>query len=163
MFGNHTLWVVEGKYHVAFVELEPILRTPYMQTNFAGLIKKDMKSEDECCKMISRKFIQILGYRPDYIVVVVNGKNQNAVSSLYPSIDPKISTCGLSMDAITTMAAVNPTMHHIRTLAEGPGEPCGKKNSIGRALTFLLRRLDEKGIFKDPKYFDQRPKSIFVH
>ena len=161
MLGCYTLWIVEGGKHVVFVDLSIILQTPYLQTNFECLIKNDMKSEEESCKMISRKFIQILGYRPDYIVVV---NNKNASPSLQlPSIDPQISTCGMSMSAITSMAAVNPTLHHIRTLAEGPGEPCGKKNSIGLNLTSLLKRLDEKGIFKDPKYFDQQPKSIFIH
>ena len=59
------------------------------------------------------------------------------------------------------MASVNPVMHHIRTLAEGPGEPNGVKNSIGLTLTALLKRLEEKGIFTDPRFFDQQAKSIF--
>ena len=157
MFGNYTLWIVEGRKHIAFVDIDVVLQTPYLGTNFAKLIDNDSKSEDECLKMISRKFIQLLGYRPDYIVIVKNNKNITC-----RSINPLISTCGLSMSDITTMAAVNPVMHHIRTLAEGPGEPCGAKNSIGRSLTGLLKRLDEKGIFTDPKFFDQQPKSIFI-
>jgi hypothetical protein len=160
LFGNYTLWIIEGRKHVAFVDLDTILRIPYLAgTNYAKLINDDKKPEDECLKMISRKFIQLLGYRPDYIVIVKNNKN---TTSPCPSIDPLISTCGLSMSDFTTMAAVNPVMHHIRTLAEGPGEPHGVKNSIGRVLTGLLKRLDEKGIFADSKFFDQQPKSIFI-
>ena len=157
-FGNYTLWIVEGEKHVAFVDLDIILLMPYLGTNYAKLINDDKKSEDECLKMISRRFIQILGYRPDYIVVVKNNKNYITC----PSIDPLISTCGFSMSNFTTMAAVNPVMHHIRTLAEGPGEPNGVKNSMGRGLTALLNRLDEKGIFTDSRFFDQQPKSIFI-
>ena len=154
--GNYTLWVIEDRKHVVFVDLDTILHIPYLKTNFANLINNDNKPEDECCKMISRKFIQLLGYRPDYIVVVNNKKN-----FVCTSIDPMTSTCGLSMLDITAMASVNPVMHHIRTLAEGPGEPNGVKNSIGLTLTALLKRLEEKGIFTDPRFFDQQAKSIF--
>ena len=59
------------------------------------------------------------------------------------------------MPTILQLCAKNPTMEHIKTLAEGPGEPSssGPKNLIGQLLTALSLRLATKGFFTDTKYF----------
>jgi hypothetical protein len=57
------------------------------------------------------------------------------------------------MHTILQLAARNPTMEHIRTLAEGPGEPSGLRNQLGQTLTGVSLRLAFKGFFTDPKYF----------
>ena len=57
------------------------------------------------------------------------------------------------MHTLLQLASVNPTLEHIRTLAEGPGEPSGQRNQIGQMLTGLSLRLWTKGFFTDPKYF----------
>jgi hypothetical protein len=64
------------------------------------------------------------------------------------------------MPTILQHAAVNPTMEHIRTLAEGPGEPCGPRNRIGQLLAQLSLRLATKGFFADPKYFPRAQRDL---
>lgn len=155
--------------------------------------------------MISRPFLQILGYKPDYVVVVqdsdhgndYNNNNSNmnvyynhlnkssyvarggsmistsstttnttpiTTSTTTTTIDSLLGlhllTSGYSMPTILHLCAKNPTMEHIRTLAEGPGEPCGPKNQIGQRLTELSMRLACKGFFADPKYFPRAPRDM---
>ena len=64
------------------------------------------------------------------------------------------------MATILQHAAVNPTLEHIRTLAEGPGEPAGPRNQIGQRLTQLSLRLADKGFFADPKYFPSAERDM---
>jgi hypothetical protein len=140
MYMTYVLWVLPGKQHIAFIHADLLTNgITHKGSTFRELItsKQDL---EEPCKMISRPFLQLLGYKPDYVVVV-------------GSQDGLPLTSGFSMSTILQHAAVNPTIEHIRTLAEGPGEPAGPRNQIGQRLTHLSLRLATKGFFTDPKYF----------
>ncbi len=113
---------------------------------------------DEPCKMISRPFLQALGYKPDYVVIVPDSdRNDYDPASQPPGY---LMTCTYSMPTILQLCAKNPTMEHIKTLAEGPGEPSGPRNQVGQLLTQLCLRLASKGFFSDPKYFPCAPRDM---
>ena len=99
--------------------------------------------------MISRPFLQTLGYKPDYVVVT---ESQDEI--------PSHLTSGYSMPTLLFQCAKNPTMEHIRTLAEGPGEPSGPRNKVGQLLTELSQRLSSKGFFADAKYFPNAERDM---
>ena len=149
MHMTYVLWVLPEKHHVAFIHADLLADGI---TNKGSTFRELLLSKtdlEEPCKMISRPFLQLLGYKPDYVVVV---ESQDGI--------PTTLTSGLSMPTILQHAAVNPTMEHIRTLAEGPGEPCGPRNRIGQLLTQLSLRLATKGFFADPKYFPRAQRDL---
>ena len=265
---RYVLWVLPDGRHVAFIHGCLIAdRITNRGITFGELLSIKPTCE-EACKMISRPFLQILGYKPDYVVIVLdsddyyNGADNNnniskaasainvyssrrdavfshpvgdfcfsnptdavttttttttgsdnnnnygsrisngffhrqqqqgyhhhrrvlsssSTGAAYPhrghliveSVDSGddnddnnhyyyASSCGetgvslltsrFSMPTILQLCAKNPTMEHIKTLAEGPGEPSGPKNLIGQLLTALSLRLAMKGFFTDTKYF----------
>ena len=141
---NHTyvLWVLPDKQHVVFIHKTILAHRLTNRGNSFGELLQMKQNLDEPCKMISRPFVQALGYRPDYVVVT-------------DTVDeaPTTVTCGYTMHTILQHASRNPTTEHIRTLAEGPGEPTGPRNQLGQALAALSQRLVSKGFLADPKYF----------
>ena len=149
MLMTYVLWVLPGKQHVAFIHADLLADgITNKGSTFRELLlsKQDL---EEPCKMISRPFLQLLGYKPDYVVVV---ESRDGITNHL--------TSGLSMPTFLQHAAVNPTMEHIRTLAEGPGEPSGQRNKIGQLLTQLSLRLATKGFFADPKYFPRAQRDM---
>jgi len=147
-FMTYVLWVLPGKKHVAFIHADLLADgITNKGCTFRELIASKADLE-EPCKMISRPFLQLLGYKPDYVVVV--GSQEDGLPL----------TSGFSRATILQHAAVNPTIEHIRTLAEGPGEPAGPRNQIGQRLTQLSLRLADKGFFADPKYFPSAERDM---
>jgi hypothetical protein len=142
IWNTYVLWVLPGGAHVAFIHKDLLADEVKNNGTTFRAILLSKQNMDEPCKMISRPFLQILGYKPDY-VVITDTRDET----------PTCITSGYSMPTILKLAAKNPTMEHIRTLAEGPGEPSGQRNQLGQALTHTSLRLATKGFFTDPKYF----------
>lgn len=145
----YVLWVLPDGRHVAFIHKEVLANGLTNRGNTFGELVLLKQSLDEPCKMVSRPFLQTLGFKPDYVVVT-------------DSIDeaPTSITCGYTMHTMLFHAAKNPTMEHIRTLAEGPGEPSGPRNQLGQTLADLSQRLASKGFFSDPKYFPSAARDM---
>ena len=117
----YVLWVLPDGRHIAFLHKEVLANGLTNRGNTFGELVLLKQSLDEPCKMVSRPFLQMLGFKPDYVVVT------DFIDEAPTSI-----TCGYTMHTILFHAAKNPTMEHIRTLAEGPGEPCGRRWGRGR-------------------------------
>jgi hypothetical protein len=145
----YVLWVLPDGRHIAFLHKEVLANGLTNRGNTFGELLLLKQSLDEPCKMVSRPFLQTLGFKPDYVVVA-------------DSIDeaPTSITSGYTMHTILHNAAKNPTMEHIRTLAEGSGEPSGPRNQLGQTLTDLSQRLASKGFFTDPKYFPSAARDM---
>ena len=150
MLQTYVLWVLEDSSHVVFIHRDLLADRVKNKGETFREILLSKKCIEEPCKMISRPFLQTLGFKPDY-VVIVEACDTNASNVL---------TSGLSMSTILQNSSHNPTMEHIRTLAEGPGEPSGPKNQIGQALTRLSLRLSTKGFMADPKYFPHAQRDM---
>jgi hypothetical protein len=149
MVKTYVLWVLPDHRHVAFIHRDLLADgISNRGETFRDLILS-RQSIEEPCKMISRPFLQLLGYKPDYIVIV-DSQDES----------PTLLTSGFTMATILHHASKNPTMEHIRTLAEGPGEPAGPRNLIGQTLTHLSHRLSTKGFFADTKYFPHAERDM---
>ena len=148
---NHTyvLWVLLDGRHIAFIHKDVLANGLTNRGMTFGELLMFKPTIDEPCKMISRPFLQTLGYKPDYVVVTD-----------YNDGVPICITSGYTMHTILQLAAMNPTMEHIRTLAEGPGEPSGPRNQVGQILTDLSLRLASKGFFMDTKYFPNAARDM---
>jgi hypothetical protein len=140
---TYVLWVLPDARHVSFIRRDVLAAGLSNQGRTFGELLLTKGNIEEPCKMVSRLFLQTLGYKPDYVVITDSGEGEY----------PNYITSGFCMHSILQLAAKNPTMEHIRTLVEGPGEPSGKRNQLGQALTGLSLRLASKGFFTDPKYF----------
>ena len=151
MFYSYVLWVLPDDRHIAFIHNDLLFNNITHNGTTVGELVKLKKGLEEPCKMISRSFIKLLGYKPDYVVIT---DSEDAVRpSSYTTTT--FTTCGYTMHTILQLSSVNPTMEHIRTLVEGPGEPSGCRNQAGQLLTSLSARLVEKGFLSDPKYFPE--------
>jgi hypothetical protein len=146
---TYVLWVLPDGAHIAFLHKDVLANGLTNKGSTLGELVLLKQSIEEPCKMISRPFLQTLGYKPDYVVVTD-----------YRDENPTFITSGYTMHTILQLAARNPTMEHIRTLAEGPGEPCGPRNQLGQTLTSLSLRLSSKGFFADPKYFPNAARDM---
>jgi hypothetical protein len=142
IWNTYVLWVLPDGKHVAFIHKDLLADEIKTHGETFREILLSKQNLEEPCKMICRPFLQIIGYKPDY-VVITDTRDET----------PTYVTSGFSMTTILQLAAKNPTMEHIRTLAEGPGEPSGQRNQLGQTLTHLSSRLATKGFFTDPKYF----------
>ena len=89
----------------------------------------DYKTPEESCRMISRDFIRSVKCTPDYVVIVHESGMGNLV-------------CSHTMDGILTESAKNPTVDHIRKLAEGDE---AAHNILGRHLASISQDLVAKG------------------
>jgi hypothetical protein len=168
MFYTYVLWVLPDDRHVAFIHKDLIFNNIMHNGVTVGELVMSKKGLEEPCKMISRQFVKLLGYKPDYVVIttttttttssttaaaaVSDDNDDDAIEGL-PTSSTTTTTCGYTMHAMLKLSSVNPTMEHIRTLAEGPGEPSGCRNQAGQLLTSLSSRLAAKGLLSDPKYF----------
>jgi hypothetical protein len=146
---NYVLWVLPDGRHIAFIHRILLANGITNKGQTFGQILISKHSPDEPCKMISRHFLQTLGYKPDYVVVTET--HDEAPSHL---------TSGYSMSTLLIQCAKNPTMEHIRTLAEGPGEPSGPRNQVGQLLSQFSQRLASKGFFADTKYFPHAQRDM---
>ena len=145
MFYSYVLWVLFDGSHVAFIHKDLMLENFAHNGETFGELVISRQGLEEPCKMISRPFIKTLGYKPDYVVIT---DSIDGVPS--PLL---LTTCGYTMHTMLQLSSVNPNMEHIRTLAEGPGEPFGQRNQLGRLLSSVSSRLAAKGFLSDPKYF----------
>jgi hypothetical protein len=148
MLNTYVLWVLSDSQHVVFIHRDLLADKIENKGETFREILLSKKCVDEACKMISRPFLQALGFKPDYVVIV---ESRDA---------PALLTSGFSMSTILQLSSQNPTMEHIRTLVEGPGEPSGPKNLIGKTLTQLSLRLSSKGFFADSKYFPRAQRDL---
>lgn len=144
MFYSYVLWVLFDGSHVAFIHKDLMLENFAHNGETFGELVISRQGLEEPCKMISRPFIKTLGYKPDYVVIT---------DSIDGVPSPLFTTCGYTMHTMLQLSSVNPNMEHIRTLAEGPGEPFGQRNQLGRLLSSVSSRLEAKGFLSDPKYF----------
>lgn len=149
---TYVLWVLPDGQHIAFMHLHLICSKITNKGQTFGELLLTKQSHEEACKMISRPFLQALGYKPDYTVIVSNEPTSDDDCRGYYYYS--------TMPAILQLCAKNPTMQHIRTLVEGPGEPCGPNNQIGQTLTQLSLRLASRGFFADPKYFPSATRDM---
>jgi hypothetical protein len=146
---TYVLWVLPGHRHVVFIHKDLLADGISSRGETFRELLLSRKSIEEPCKMISRPFLQLLGYKPDY-VVIVDSQDET----------PTLLTSGFTMATILCHASKNPTMEHIRTLAEGSGEPAGPRNLIGQTLTQLSHHLSTKGFFADTKYFPNAQRDM---
>ena len=146
---NYVLWVLPDGRHVVFIHRILLANGIYNRGQTFGQLLISKGAPEEPCKMISRPFLQMLGFKPDYVVVTESSDEV-----------PTHLTCGFCMQSIQRNCAKNPTMEHIRTLAEGPGEPAGPRNQVGQLLTQLSSRLTQKGFFSDAKYFPHAQRDM---
>ena len=146
---NYVLWVLPDRRHIAFVHRIILANGVSNKGLTFGELLISKHSPEEPCKMISRPLLQTLGYKPDYVVVT---ESRDEV--------PTPLTSGYSMATLLNRCAKNPTMEHIRTLAEGPGEPSGPRNQVGQLLSQLSQRLASNGFFADAKYFPQAQRDM---
>ena len=146
---TYVLWVLPDHRHVAFIHKDLLADGIANRGETFRELLLSRQSVEEPCKMISRPFLQLLGYKPDY-VVIVDSQDET----------PTLLTSGYTMATILCHASKNPTMEHIRTLAEGSGEPAGPRNLIGQTLTRLSLHLSTKGFFADTKYFPNAQRDM---
>lgn len=145
---TYVLWVLPDGKHITFIHEHILANRLVNKGQTFGELLMSKPSHEEPCKMISRPFLQTIGFKPDYVVVVQNANFKNNDSKQSCSM-----SSGYSMSTFLRECAKNPTMEHIVSLAEGPGDPCGPRNQIGQLITQLSSRLASKGFFSDPKYF----------
>ena len=146
---NYVLWVLPDGRHIAFIHRILLANSIHNKGQSFGELLLQKASPEEPCKMISRPFLQTLGYKPDYVVAT---ESSDEVRTHF--------TSGYSMHTLLFHCAKNPTMEHIQTLAEGPGEPSGRRNVVGQLLTQLSQKLAAKGFFSDAKYFPRAERDM---
>ena len=148
---SYVLWVLPDGIHVVFINMHLMMNNFTCHgVTFEGLLAVKQGLLEEPCKMISRPFVKSLGYKPDYVVI----------TDSHDEVPDCKTTCGYTMHTFLQLCSKNPNMEHIRTLAEGPGEPSGQKNQLGQLLTTLSSRLEARGFMSDPKYFPNAQRDL---
>jgi hypothetical protein len=158
---QYVLWVLDDGANVVFLHKDLLNRMLYGTRCFIDWLA--FKPHDECCRMVSRTLLASLRYKPDYIVLV---GNDDVSGAPYAS--------GYSMCTMLKLAEGNPTLEHIRAVAEGYMDlqsmvivthPVVAKNLppvLERRLSELCCVLADRGFFSDPrnrvKYGHQLPR-----
>lgn len=144
MHSTYVLWALDDGSNVAFLHKHLLNRIEYGGRRFIDWLA--VKPVDECCRMISRTLLASLRYKPDYIALVNDEGDQGA-------------PYGTEHSMATMLKAVEgcPTLHNIRTAAEGVDPVQGLQhpmivtnNLLGRRLTELCGILADRGFFSDP-------------
>ena len=130
---SYVLWQIPvgaGDHkHVVFLQRSVLELASYKGRTLKQLL--DYKTPEESCSMISRDFLRSVKCTPDYVVIV----HEQEMGKL---------SCSHTMDGILTEAAKNPSVDHIRKLAEGDES---SHNILGRHLASISQDLVAKGYF----------------
>ena len=75
---KYVLWVLPGGQQVSFIHKDVLATELFNHGMTFGELLLSMPTLEEPCKIISRMFLQTLGYKPDYVVVTDSSDEVNS-------------------------------------------------------------------------------------